>query len=118
MGGLILDNVVIYFTLAFIRQFWRLRSKRWPLVKGTLTSATLSTWLYDCPIIRYEYSVDGEVHSGSYRRGFWMDNAIAEKLAHKFENLKFIAVRHHPTRHSLSYLWEEDQRFKGQFIED
>ncbi|HEU5352498.1 MAG TPA: hypothetical protein VFU55_12955 [Terracidiphilus sp.] len=118
MAGLILDNVVIYVVLTTIRLFWRLRSKRWPLVKGTLPSATLSTWLYDCPIIRYKYSVEGKVYSGSYRRGFWLNKKLAEKLAHKFENLKFIAVRHHPIWHSSSYLWEEDQRFKGPFVEE
>lgn len=112
MGGLILDNVVIYLTLAIIRGVWRLRSRNWPIVKGTVSSTSLSKWLYYCPVIKYRYSVDGSDFAGSFRRGYWFDPSEARFLAAQFRDLKTIAVRYNPASPSQSYLREEDQDFR------
>jgi hypothetical protein len=110
VGGLILDNIVVFIYRLIATMIGEYRSRNWPRTKGILTEArTNGSYGYPLTEVRYSYTVDGSSYSGLYKKGFWYrDSAVrfAERLAPQTE----LVVRYRIGTPRDSFLRKSDQR--------
>jgi hypothetical protein len=110
VGGLILDNIVVFLYRLIAILIGEYRSRDWPRAKGILTEArTDGSYGYPLPEMTYSYTVDGTSYSGLYKKGFWYrDSAVrfAQRLAPQTE----LVVRYRLGSPVDSFLRKSDQR--------
>ncbi|MGI4827094.1 MAG: hypothetical protein ACRYFU_02740 [Janthinobacterium lividum] len=110
MGGLILDNIVVFLYRLIAILVGEYRSRDWPRAKGILTDArTDGSYGYPLAEVTYSYTVDGTSYSGLYKKGFWYrDSAVrfAQGLASQTE----LVVRYRLGSPVDSFLRKSDQR--------
>ncbi len=109
MGGLILDNVIVFLYRLIVPLIKEYRSRAWPQTKGILTEAHAHpSYAYPLAEVTYSYTVGASSYSGLYKRGFWSrDSAVrfVERLAPQTD----LTVRYRPDAPQQSFLSRKDQ---------
>ena len=109
MGGLILDNIVVFLYRIIRISIGAYRSSTWPTTTGTVDdSCAPEHEMYPFAKVSYSYVVDGEDHSGSYTKGFWYTDS-AKLFAARLQAGRKIVVRYRPDDPARAYFCEEDQ---------
>jgi hypothetical protein len=106
MGGWFLDIFVEYLFRVSVRAVNLLRSRRWPVAKGTVLSADCPRALYGCTVVTvyYEYVVDGKKYGAAYEKPFiWHDSGA--EYASQFAVGLELKVRMKPGDPSVSVPW-------------
>jgi hypothetical protein len=98
MGGWFVDIFVEYIVRVAFRAANLIRSRKWPIVKGTVLSAECPSALYGCTVatVYYEYLVDGEKYGGWYEKPFISHESGAEYANHFVKDMDF-TIRVKPT---------------------
>jgi len=108
LGGLILDNILVFLYRTILRIVWEGRSNTWPTTVGVVEAAQASEHeMYPYAEVIYSYSVDNESYSGSYIRGCWFDNT-AERFAKRFMPPKRVIIRYRPDNPAESFIKEKE----------
>jgi hypothetical protein len=109
VGGLILDNIVVFLFRVFTTLIGEYRSRDWPQAKGILTNShSDDSYGYPLAEVTYSYTVDGECYSGLYKKGFWYrDSAV--RFAKRVAPQTVLVVRYRLGAPSVSFLRKEDQ---------
>ena len=110
MGGLILDNIIVFLYRAIANLLGKYRSRRWPSTKGSLTAANANESAgYPLAEVAYSYLVDGKTYCGVYKKGFWYRNS-ATYFAKRLIPRTDVVVRYRPDCPKESFLISSDQR--------
>jgi hypothetical protein len=105
--GFYLDVLVEFVIRAITRGVRLLRSRHWPFVLGSATSAEIYPSGVGCAkaTVKYEYNFDGENFVGAYKKPFlW--TASAKKYADEHTEHSRFGVRVKPGRPSISVPWD------------
>lgn len=97
-------DVVIGFLIRTVVRFVKMRSSnRWPVEKGTISSATVPTTVYGGPVaeLGYTYVHKGEYYSGVHRKAFMLRHS-AEDYVSRIVIGSQIGVRIKPTQPETS----------------
>jgi hypothetical protein len=72
MLGWYVDVLIGYAIRSLIRFFRKLRSEKWPVEKGTVSSAICPAAVYGGPVaeLGYTYIYNGEYYSGIHTKAF------------------------------------------------
>jgi hypothetical protein len=108
MGGLILDNIVVYLIKMVMLSVREFRSRNWTLTEGVVESSHSYEGMYPYAAVNYTYKVNGESNYGTYYRGFWYSDSTIS-FADSYPPLRKIVIRCNPVRPSESFLCEGDQ---------
>lgn len=103
MGGWFVDVFVEYLFRVSFRGMKLLRSRNWPVTKGTVISVDCPPASYGCAVatVYYEYFVDGDKYEAYYEKPFLSHGWGAAYAAHFVKGMDF-KVRFKPEDHSIS----------------
>jgi hypothetical protein len=109
MGGLILDNILVFLFRVILRLARELRAAKWVTTEAVVSQALADTGMYPSTAVKYSYIVAGTKYHGEFSRGFWHADS-AEGFAEWFQESRTIVIRYDPANHERSYFLETDQR--------
>jgi hypothetical protein len=106
MPGWFLDIFVEYLFRVSVRAVKLLRSRSWPVTKGTVLSADCPRASYGCTVatVYYEYIVDGKKYEAAYEKPFILRDSGAEYAGQFVAGLE-LKVRLKPGDPSVSVPW-------------
>jgi hypothetical protein len=108
LGGLILDNILVFLYRTILRKIWEIRSNTWPPTLGVVDAAHApEREMYPYAEVSYSYSVSDKNYWGTYTRGCWFDGT-AERFAKRFMPPKKITVRYRPDNPAESFIKEKE----------
>jgi hypothetical protein len=103
MGGLILDNILVFLFRAIRLFYLDSQSRKWKVTEGTVEdSHAPELEIYPYASVNYSYKVEGETMVGRYERGFWY-NSSAQDFASFYPASKTILVRYNPVNPGESF---------------
>jgi hypothetical protein len=107
MGGLILDNIIVFLYRIIRISIGAYRSSTWPTTTGKVDdSCAPEHEMYPFAEVFYSYIVDGENHSGTYTKGFWYTDS-AKHFAADFPPGRSVIIRYRPDHPSEPFMQEE-----------
>lgn len=107
MGGFFLDSVVAGIVRSVRRESRRRQALRWTLASGRFTRVTPSYGSPTCPLVDYEYQVNGQAHDGSATGLPIKDDRIGQ-IGDAIDSLPTLRVRYDPANPERSRILNED----------
>jgi len=96
LGGLILDNIVVFLFRSIVRLIKEHRSNAWAVAEGRVVKAYApGSSQYPTVEVAYTYTVEGKLYTGLSTRAFWLVSS-AEEYARQFEPGNRLVVRYKP----------------------
>ena len=96
MGGLILDNILVFLFRTIVRLISEHRAERWPATRASVVqSNSPKINLYPSAEVVYTYFVQGKRYSGVHSRAFYLHDS-ARDYAAEFVPVKSLVVRYRP----------------------
>jgi hypothetical protein len=109
MGGLILDNIIVFLYRTIRTSFGAYRSRSWPTATGEVEySYSPEKEGYPFAKIDYLYDAGGQTRSGTYIKGFYYEGS-AKSFAASFPSGRKVIIRFRPDDPARSFLREDDQ---------
>ena len=107
MGGLILDNILVFLYRTILRIVWEGRNNTWPTTVGVVEAAQAPEHeMYPYAEVIYSYSVDNESYSGSYKR--LLVRQYGQRFAKRFMPPKRVIIRYRPDNPAESFIKEKE----------
>jgi hypothetical protein len=110
MGGLILDNIIVFLYRLIATSVGHYRSRAWPTTIALVEDARSPEHeSYPFAEVTHSFVAEGESRTGVYTKSFWYSGS-AKRFAGRFPPGREVIVRYRAGLPNQSFLREDDQK--------